>query len=79
MLNLSMSIYFSVVLFFKGISLAIKEYIVIISNKIIVMIIMCKLSFNWTLGDPPCLRYQSPNYIFVTSRALYFSIVKLEQ
>ena len=38
MLNLSMSKYFSVVLFFKAISLAIKEYIVIISNKSIVMI-----------------------------------------
>ena len=46
MLNLSMSTYFSVVLISKGISLAIKEYIVIISNKSIVMIIMCKLSFK---------------------------------
>ena len=44
--NLGLSKYFSIVLLLMVVSLAFKDYNVIISNKSVAMTIMCKLSFN---------------------------------
>ena len=67
MLNLGLSNYFSIVLFLMVISLDIREFNVIISNKRVDMIIMCKLSFKIsTIGctiSSGFLYYQNKIYI----------------